>query len=455
MEIEQSSLYREIKSILNSPSKPVHYHWKAEIHVGDKTYKPLKLLSIDFKEDFENNYAAEVLVEMALSGGQYAKRIYPFQDNIDITLFRNPIQEYSDVANQEAVVETERYTATIIDRGNPLIEGNGANSASERDLDLTNIFNITFQLVNKSLEQLRMISVGGIYRDTDVETVLKGVLASESKKVQVENVRALKGVDMVPASNVTKRDHILIPQGTKLVDMPEYIHRKCGGVYSSGMGYYQQGDYWYIYPCYDTTRFNNSTHTLTVINVPENKFPQVERTYRQDGDSLTIIATGEVKFADDSDVMQLNFGNGIRFADANNFMDGFTVTKDNKTVANRPGTNSEFISEARPNGNNNVQMSVNAINANSMVEFSKMARRQGCVLSLVWENSLPHLIYPGMMVKMMYLEGEDIKTIYGVALKAHHYVQTKGQGMTDARHVCRSMLAVFVKSPKATDVPPT
>lgn len=445
MEIESTSLFREINAIVNSPSKPVHYYWTAEIHANGQTYKPMKLLSIDFVEDYEGSYADEIFVELAISGGMYAKRLYPFQDLIDITLFRNPLREQGDTTDTEAILETERYTATMIDAGNPMLEANGMNSPSEEALDLTNVFNITFQLVNKSLEQLRMMSVGGIYRDATVEDVIKGVLTTESKKVKVEGSRMPKGVDMVSASNKTKRDHVIIPHGTKLVHLPEYIHRKCGGVYSSGMGYYLRGDYWYVYPCYDTTRFNSAPQTLTIINVPTNKFPQIERTYRRDGSNLVIMATGEVRFSDDSEVQQLNLGNGVRFADADKFMEGFTTTKGNKTVASRGSNNSEFISIQRANGNNNVHMSTTPISANAMVEYSKLARRQGSVISLVWENSLPNLLFPGMMVKMLYMDNDEIKTVYGVALKAHHYVQSKGQGVTDGRHICRTMLAIFVK----------
>jgi hypothetical protein len=445
MEVEQTSLYREIEAILNSSSKPVHYLWKAEIHANGETYKPVKLLSIDFVADYEGNFADEIFIELAISGGMYAKRIYPFKDQIDITLFRNPLKEIGDTIDTQSTLQTERYTATLIDTGNPLLEANGMNAPSEDALDLTNIFNVTFQLVNKSLEQLRTISVGGIYHDVSVEDVIKGVLTTESKKVQVEDSRLPKGVDMVSASNKTKRDHIILPQGLHLVHLPEYVHRKCGGVYNSGMGYYLHGDYWYVYPCYDTTRFNSASRTLTVINVPTNKYPSIERTYRQDGSNLVILATGEVRFSDDSEVQQLNLGNGVRFANADSFMEGFTETKGNKTIASRGKNNSEFVSTERKNGNNNVHISDKPIHSNAMVEYSKLARRQGSVLSFVWENSLPSLLFPGMMVKLLYLEDSQIKTLYGVALKAHHYVQSKGQGMTDGRHICRTMLAVFVQ----------
>lgn len=445
MEIEQSSLYREVLAVINNGANPVHYTWRADIHVNGEVYPALKVLSIDFSQDYENKYADEIILTVALLGGTYSKRIYPFKDKVDITLYRLPLQEVGDTADTNQKAQSERYTATLIDKGNPLLEANGMNAPSEDSLNLTNIFDVEFQLVNKSLEQMRMMSVGGIYRNSTVEDVVKGILTNESKKVKVEGGRLLKGVDMFEASNKAKRDHIIIPQGTKLVHVPQYVHEKCGGIYSAGMGYYLQSDYWYVYPCYDVTRFTKATTTLTIINIPKNKFPGIERTYRENGSNLVVLATGQVKFNDDSEVQQLNVGNGVRFAKAETFMTNFAKVEGNKAVANRGLNNSEFISTQRANGNNNVQLSSKPINANSFAEYSKLARRQGSIVNMVWENSLPALIFPGMMVKMLYLDSGEIKELYGVTLKAHHYVHTRSPGLTSARHLCSTVLSIFVQ----------
>jgi len=445
MEIENSSLMREVNAIVNSPNKPVHFEWFAEIHVNNMKYFPLKILNIDSLEDYELNYSDEIMITLAIAGGTYAKRIYPFKDKVEITLIKKPIGEVSTEIDQASGVQAERYAATVKDTGNPIVEANGANAPTEEALNLTNIFEITFQLVNKAIEQLRMVSVGGIYRNTNVEDVIKTILTVESKKIKVDNVRMPKGVDMIPASNTKVRDHVIIPHGTKLVDIPEYIHYKCGGVYSAGLGYYFKNDHWFVYPCYDVTRFNKAPYILTVINVPRNKLPEVERTYREDGKNITIIATGEVKHNDDSEVQQLNLGNGVRFADADKFMSGYSKTKNNKTVVNRGTNNSEAVSSERSNGNNNVQISSSPINSNPYVEYSKLARRQGNYLSLVWENSLPSKILPGMMVRVFYLDGEDIVDVYGVIIKAHHYTQAKGVGMTTTRYITRTAFVVFTQ----------
>lgn len=448
MEIEQSSLSREVTSIISGDVKPVHYTWTADVHANGETHRALKVLSIDFNEDYEASFAEEIMIRLALSGGTYAKRIYPFQGQLEITLYRTPIKEASDVNDPEAVLNVERYSATLVDTGNPAIENSGINAISETALNLTNILEVNFQLVNKALEQLRVISVGGIYRNSTVEDVVKGVLTTESKRVQVEGSRMPKGVDMVEASNKVKREHIVLPQGTRLVDVPEYVHKRCGGIYNAGLGYFLRGDYWYVYPCYDTTRFPHVTRTLTVINVPKNKFPNVERTYRKDGNNLVVLATGQVKFRDDSEVQQLNRGNGVRFADANKFMDGFVKTQNNKTVASRGTNNSEFEALQRKDNISIAPLSARPINANPFVEYSAIARRDGAIFAFVWENSFPNLVFPGMMVKVLYLEDDEIKEHYGVLVKAHHFVQMRGQGMTEVRYVTHSTLSVFIKQEK-------
>jgi hypothetical protein len=250
---------------------------------------------------------------------------------------------------------------------------------------------------------------------------------------------------MVKASNQKSREQIVIPHGTKLSEIAHHVHYKCGGLYSAGLGYYLQGDYWYVYPCYDTTRFAEADKTLTVINVPPNRMPGIERTYRLDGTNLVALATGKIKFRDSTNELQLNHGNGVRFVDADTLMEKFVQTTGNKAIAARGRTNSEFIAEKRVNGKNFVASGLKPINANPYVEYSALAKRQGSLITLVWENANRALLYPGMPTKIMYLDGEEIKVLYGVLLHVHVFVSLKDPGIEARRYATNLMLGVFVK----------
>lgn len=446
MEFESSSLYQEVKSILAAGSNPVSYSWRAEIHIGDTTYLPYKVTSVDDVCDYEMNYASEMTVTMEMPGGMYAYDILPNQESIDITLYRTPLLEVGDSADNEETVQSERYTAIVYTKGDKAIEGNSMVQATRQALDLTVIETVRFQLISKSMEQLRMISIGDNYRDTTVEEVIKTVLSNASKDIDVDDSHVVQGIDMVEASNQNQLSHISIDHGTMLRDLPSYIQKRYG-VYSAGMGYFFTDNRWYLYPIYDTTRYEDSTRTITVINVPRNKLMEVERTYRIDGDHPVIMATGEVAFRDDSTIGQLNGGSGARFLDANLVMGDFSKTEGNKTVAARAENTSEFTSVKRPNGNNLVMMSPNRITSNPYEVYSALARRNGSIFAFVWENAKPELIMPGTMVKLLYLKDGDLIETYGVVLKKHVYHFLKGQTFTATRYQTNVMLSVFIKRP--------
>jgi hypothetical protein len=447
MELEQSGLYQEVLAVTASPN-PVHFAYSAIIHLNDAgiDISPLKLVSYDVNGDYEQNYSDEIMVRLLVPAGKYAFKIYPNQTNIDITIIKQPLMETGDSADTSQSLQQERFTAHLVDKGDPTIAGNGRNVVSEDDLDRMQMIELDFQLVDKALEQVRMKSYGNILRAMTVEDAIKGILTEQSTNIVINNQQAIQGVQMVAADNTTVRDHIAIPQGTKLVNVPRYVHEKCGGVYGAGMGYYLQDGFWHIYPCYDPTRYNDAASTCTIIVIPESKYPNLERTYRISGSSLVILATGQVKTKDNSDSRQLTFGNGLRFADASKIMEGFTVTSNNKTLAARGANNSEFVSVPRPNGFNNVPVSPNRLTANPYLEYSALAARNGGMMGMVWEHSEPSLIVPGMLCSILYLSDDTIQQKYGVILKKHDSVQMAAPGLTVARHVTRTALSIFTQS---------
>lgn len=448
MELEKTALFEEVQAIATGPSKPVHFSYHAVIHVVGLglDVDRLKVVEIDITDNYVLNYGSEIMLTVMVPGGTFAYDIYPNQSNLDVTLIKRPISEGSDDVDTSKAVSVVRYTATMVDKGSPAFQGNGMNTPSRQTLDLANLVPVTFQLFDKLLEQLRMKEIGAIPRNATVEQAIKVLLTNESRKVTVGANRQLKGVDMVPAHNTTPRAHILIPQRVKLVDLPNYIHHKCGGVYNTGMAYFLQNDYWYVFPPFDTTRFTKSTRTLTIVVVPKDRMPGIERTYRKDGDSLVVLATGDIQLRDDTDANQLSDGNGVRFADAEKMMEDFTRNVGNKTMMSRANLNNEFVTTKRPNGMNNVMVSDKPITANPYVEYSKLAERQGGQVGLVWENSNPDLLEPGMNVKILHVSNGEIKRVYGVLQMTHTFIGMKGNGWTSTRHKTQTALSVFVNS---------
>lgn len=445
MDIKDSSLWREVTNITQNGEKPVHQTWTATIYVGDQKIVPFKIVSVDIDRDYLNNYTDYILVDLRIPLGTYAKRIYPYLDQLEIELKRVSIGESNDAVNVDQAAQVERFTAIMLDIGNPIVQSAIGSATAEEDLNRIDIPTVKFQLLNKSLEQIRVLPVGGIYRNMTGEDVVKSLLTKSSQTATVDATRKVKGVQMVKASNQKKRDAIILPQNLQLVDVPHHIHYNCGGLYSAGLGYYLQDDHWYVFPVFDSTRFSDGDPTLTIINIPAHRLPGIERTYRKDGDNLVVLATGHTSFKDIRNTAQLNSGNGVRFADASQLVDNFATIKDNRATATRAKTNTEILANKRPNDINYVTTAMRQINANPYVEYSELTARQGSGISLVWENADHTLIHPGMPTRVMYLDGNDVKEIYGVLQGGHLYASLRDPGVTSSRFVNQLTLSVFVK----------
>ncbi len=444
MEITSTPLYTEAINIINKGDTGASIGWKAVIHLVDKNtiYTPLQVLAVNIRSDFIAGYTDELTCTLMIPLGKYARRIYPNRGNLEISLTKIPLKESSGEISFNNNLESERYSAYLIDGDKSPTVGQGRETIDEDTLDLMDILQVSFQLANKAVEKIRMISVGGVFRNTTVKDTLLGILTKESQNVKVDNKRSIEGVDFVKPKNLNKRDHILIPQGIKLFDVCDFVQKNIG-VYNAGIGSYIRGRTWHVFPLYDTTLFNESKLTLTVLVLPKTKFPQIERTYKKVGNSLTVLSTSDTGFKDDSGAQYLNYGNGARFADANKFMSGFNITENNATLVARAKNVNEFILENRPNKVNNINITENKITANPYHEYSKIIGRKGGVFKLQWENSDPTLLIPGMLTRIVYFDNSDIKEIYGVLLAAEH-VSIKIGDYGSTKHIVNSLLQLFV-----------
>lgn len=448
MEIDSTPLYKEARSIMNDGATTANLGWKAVIHYGDEHYTPIQVLSVNFMRDYVDSFTDEVTVTVQIPLGIYARRIYPKRTELQITLKRVPLGEITNAVDGEIEIQSERYSALLIDGDRAPTVAQGAESNDEESLNLTQILDVDFQIYDKALEQLRVMQSGGVLRKTKVQDAILTVLTNQALQANVDGIRAVEGVDMVDADNTDIKNQIIITHGTKLIDVADFIHARIG-VYSTGIGSYIQNKYWYIYPLYDTTQFNKRDKTLTILVMPKKKFSNIERTFRVIDDAVTILATGETGFKDDSGTFYVGGGNGVRFADAASMMDG-TKTEGNKTKASRAANNSEFVFDAPVAGINHAPLTPERISANPFTAYSMLAARRGGMFKCVWQNSDHSLLIPGMTVKIIYSDKNEMQEIYGI-LHGAQSVSHKYSGIGTEKFNNQSVLSVFVNN-QVTDI---
>ncbi len=443
MALEYTSLMGEIDLILTQP-KPVHYIWRVEITAGGEQIPVQKVLGVEFARNYVANYADEVYLEMMIGSGQYAHRVYPYRDNLMLTLYQEPVGEVSKLGDASNTIKSQQFRCVLLEAGSAVMEGNAQTAVDAQTMDLSSFKRLRVQLIEQTVEQIRFITVGTTLHAKPPGEHLRYLLTQLSKQVQVDNAIAVEGVDLYRPDNTAPYRQIVVPHGTPIGDLGELI-QNAAGIYATGLGQYLQDRRWYVYPLYDHTRFDSALRSLTLVNIPPNRFPGAERTYRTTPRQVIAMVTGRVRHLDVGAQGFANEGNGVRFGDPNRIFKAFGVSgDDNKTSVLRNQLNSELRTVGTANGLNNSPMAAQRITANKYLQLSALAQRNGSYVVCMWENSAMEVIFPGMPVKYLYeVKGQVIET-QGVVLSADHRVVSTTPGAFAGGYKCDSVLMIYI-----------
>lgn len=466
MEIDNSPLINEINQVIEDGPKNVFFRWEAEFKIKDtftgelpltekdqktatqeeleeKIYKPLKVLSLDTERDYEKNYGDYLKLRVFVPYGTWVKVLFVAREHLYCTIKKTPLLESTLQVNEDEEIVTVMYDCIAQIREDLQVEVSRFAMIDKFFLDTSAPpVEVEFELLDRGLELVRKITLGGIFRKQTPQDLINGVLAKYTQDLEIDEGPAVEKITLIKPDNEEKREHYLFPHGTKLLDLPNYVQGRTGGVFTAGLNTYFQSNQIYVYPVANLDRFDEEEQTLTVIKVPENRYAEMERTYKLDDKRLTVLANSESKFTDFNKASLLKDGNGVRFADARKFMNKITEVKDNKSVIKRKETNHEYLSD-QLDDLNTVYMSASRIHSNPYKEFSKQAKRSGGLFVFTWGKADIELLYPGMPVKVLYSDQENIKELKGVLLKVHCMVQSNVQGMAPSGHHVQAALFIY------------
>ena len=344
MDATNSSLIlAEAGKITSSQAQTVAYDWSLEFKVKDsytgefkmtdndytlvpkeekdeKIFTPFKVLNIDFIDDYEKHTFQEIKARVVIPLGMWVKCLYGARNDLLAIVRRVPLANTTYEVLQDAEVEEFVYDCIFHLKQNQNFEANAHASSSRTDLDIRGeLLEIDVELLCRNVELVRKVTVGGKYRNAKPEDTIKNILSSFTEDLEVEGSKAINSISMVDAINTEKRDHIIIPHGMPLLDAPLYIQKHCGGVYNVGLNCYAVEDKIFVYPVYQTDRFEKEKKTLTVYKIPTNVAPQVEQSFMVDGDALFVLGLSDAAFGDQSLPKKLASGSGVRHTDSRKF----------------------------------------------------------------------------------------------------------------------------------------
>lgn len=448
MNIQQTVINREVNAILGSGTKPVFFNWDITIHANNKDIKPLTVVNVEIDRDYLKKLTDKISVEVTILQGDLDRDIIPYKSNLEITLRKLPLRE--NVISQpddNQAVKAFRYRATLYDGSSNEVKGNLPNTKDKETANRTNLQSVMFQLLHPVIEVLRTLTYGTTLRDMSPADAVTYIMSLPEHLTAGNNDKAIniKGVTTAANINTNVRNHIVIPHLTPVLKIPDYIHQHCGGLFSSGQGFYLQNNYWYVFSPFDLKAYDKAPKTLTIITVPANRVVSPERSYRETENQVLVLATSESQHYDISESLQLNQGNGVVYMDASKAFEEWGKVDGNKLTIERSDLMSQVLIQKRDSGVDFLRQSERKFTANPLYELSQMASRYGDVVQHTWENANPELLYPGMPVRNYYVSNNQAKELYGVLIGVQVLSTSDTVGMVNKKFTNRCVLTVFIE----------
>ena len=400
----------EVKKILNSPN-PItnNYEYEIVVHTEKHNIYIKMLRSVEWLKDYNSNVSDFIVISFDIMGGEYIKKIYPNKDNLEATITK--LHKYNAVPPV-----SKRYKMVMINNVDG-VEGSMYTKMSETDLNQTFKFTCEAQLILREFEGLRAVSVGGVYRDTDVNSVISTAFnALLSSKLTVHGKKAEVLLSKEAPQNDFVYNQIIVPSGTTLLDLPSWLQHKPGyGVYNGNIGtyfdLYNDKPTVFIYPLYKITPPTKGPE-LIIFHSNTSRYEFVENTYTKDGDILKIMCGNKIQNIDQGSNSLINVGSAYIAQDPNVVMNRSFEVNDEKVQMNKNDRlEGVYITKRR----DNVEKTLYVGNGeNNYVVRSDMLKGTLSHYQIPWNFCNFDLLIPGMGTTFVYEdERYGISKLYG------------------------------------------
>lgn len=458
MEILETLVSREINEINSAPQLAIAHYWKMVIKANGREITPTYIKDVKVDRLYHRNYADEVRLTAGFNFAEFQYNVLPYKDTLEVTLTKIPMGssiEPNVTLSRSRVTNT--YKVQLINQNSQAIQGDHPLSLTKNQAGREQIVDIPMQLYNPVIDTIRKKTFGTVFRDTSPLNAIAYVLVKYASSTTGEANNTIRGVNVDPSFEITERKHIVVPHNTPVLEVPHLIDDAVGGTHPAQMRYYLQGNYWNLYPIFDHQRFSRVSDTVTIIKIPKHRMPSVEKTYRWATNHLILLTTRGTTHQDNSESLQLNEGNGVRFVDANQMVSGLAKKGGNKVDVQLKNNLTEVVYQPRADKSDMIMPAKVKITNKYNKEYAELARKSGGYIQTVWEHANIDLLLPGMPVRYIFQDGEVTRELYGTLNAVETLDYNTNNTISNPRFVTMALLTIFVsnispmKSKTATD----
>jgi len=440
--LERTLLWSDIKDIVfqkDSKIKPTTViscilHCKDyDLTEKDNVY----VTKLNIISDYVNNISDYIEIEIKMLYGTYVERVYPYLSNFEVTL----IQDIHQQKDESIKRVTQRYKAIYLKDRNQHIPN--VSTANYHDLNQLGFVNITLQLLDTTVEALRIKTVYGSFdptitessrdrrqntkpRSIPIDTFIRCIVSQEANKILINGKPSLDAIEIQKPSNTEAIEKYVIPSGTKLVDLPIFLQKKSMGIYNDGCGAYistfNDKKTFFVYSLYSASKYKDSKYK-TIIYIPmTSNYSNVKNTYLYKDKVLKIVALSNNRLSDSRDTNVISQGIGFRATNAKSYMLKPVKITEKGPLFKKSGLVTEVIHRERKDNLNYANTSLTStVTYNLFEKSSEVLKNSGNYITVIWRNSNPLYLYPGMAIK---INSEDNNGKLLEHMAVLHQVQT-------------------------------
>lgn len=412
----------------NSPS---FNRWSMEFLIAGRIVPVSDVVEVRLLRDFVNNYSDELSLEVFMPLGDYVYDIYPNRAELTVSLYRHPIDPKSGADRIDGQVVSQQFKALLVAPTDYNTLAGSALPSSRAELNQQQVHRFRIQLIDPVIFECNGYQTSiTVYNQNKVDLLADLMSIPEG----------IKGVAVSKLTAPETIKSLVIPDGVNLVALPGWLQENASGLYNSGCGWYLQRGFWWIYPLYDTSRYESGDKVVTIVNLSETQMSNVESTYLETASEIYLITTGQVVFEDKTDGSQLSVGSGVRVGQQNMLADD---PLEEKVKLSRRDNLMEV--KAADRGDANIaRFNQELHRENSAATLSKIAKTRGTYATVRWENSVMNKLDPGMPVRFLYEDGGQVIKVDGVLLGVEHLSVQAKSGIMNRGHSCQSQLSLFL-----------